>query len=473
MSKIRSLVRDGHRDEWDRRRELWRSFVDVVEAVRPRAVLMENVPDMALGDDLRIVREIANRLEAAGYNVDYRLLDAWRYGVPQHRKRFFLQARADALPLWPAPGAKRPAVRDAIEDLPRLGVTTGARELPRQSRPVSEFALELIGDEKENPVFDHMTRPVRDDDREAFKLMSARTLYSELPEHLRRYRSDTFDDKYKRLSWEDLSRTITAHIAKDGYWYIHPEEHRTLTVREAARIQTFPDKFRFAGTRSDAFRQIGNAVPPALSAAVSSTLADVTVGDDRPSVPILRRAIDQWAGRRRQEAWWLFPGPGMGAGAALVASLLEVHRLSDEVAGSIMQPFWGLECLSMRDLLEVDAFHLSASRRRSMRRLRDLARAESGAVELHDASKSLLSPGQNATMDLLLNTEHLILSERIGLVVATLLNLPQESRGLKTDLKVGLAQLVGRGAGAAGRMCALRLMTVSAARSSVEAQGKN
>src|SRR5690606_8479534 len=113
-------------------------------------------------------------------------------------------------------------------------------------------------------VWDHVTRPVRDDDREAFRLMKPGTRYGELPKHLRRYRDDIFDDKYNRLDWNGLSRSITAHIAKDGYWYIHPSELRTLTVREAARIQTFPDHFRFAGSRSHAFRQIGNAVPPAL-----------------------------------------------------------------------------------------------------------------------------------------------------------------------------------------------------------------
>jgi DNA (cytosine-5)-methyltransferase 1 len=70
------------------------------------------------------------------------------------------------------------------------------------------------------------------------------------------------------LPWNEVSRTITAHIAKDGYSYIHPEQHRTLTIREAARLQTFPDRFRFAGFPSNAFRQIGNAVPPMLGAAV-------------------------------------------------------------------------------------------------------------------------------------------------------------------------------------------------------------
>ena len=70
--------------------------------------------------------------------------------------------------------------------------------------------------------------------------MDSETRTPTCPTELKRYRDDIFDDKYKRLDADDLSRTITAHIAKDGYWYIHPEQNRTLTVREAARIQTFP-----------------------------------------------------------------------------------------------------------------------------------------------------------------------------------------------------------------------------------------
>ncbi len=115
-----------------------------------------------------------------------------------------------------------------------------------------------------NKLFDHITRPVRDDDAKAFAVMDSTTKYSDLPDDVKRYRDDIFDDKYKRLGENELSRTITAHIAKDGYWYIHPRQGRTLTVREAARLQTFPDWYRFAGPPSAAFKQIGNAVPPFL-----------------------------------------------------------------------------------------------------------------------------------------------------------------------------------------------------------------
>src|SRR5205823_4113482 len=75
-----------------------------------------------------------------------------------------------------------------------------------------------------------------------------------------------------RLAWDKPSRTITAHIAKDGYWYIHPEQHRTLSIREAARVQTFPDWFRFAGFPSNRLVQIGNAVPPLLGKAIGEAM---------------------------------------------------------------------------------------------------------------------------------------------------------------------------------------------------------
>jgi DNA (cytosine-5)-methyltransferase 1 len=132
---------------------------------------------------------------------------------------------------------------------------------------------EGLSDSERSVIHDHITRAVRSDDLEAFDLLGEGQTYEDLPAHLQRYRTDIFTDKYKRLSWDGLSRTITAHIAKDGYWYIHPEQHRTLSIREAARIQTFPDRYRFAGNPSHRFRQIGNAVPPILGRAVGASLA--------------------------------------------------------------------------------------------------------------------------------------------------------------------------------------------------------
>jgi len=323
LAKIQSLVRQGARGSDDDRRELWRPFLDLVKAIRPRAVLMENVPDMARGDGFALIRTMIEELAEAGYQADARIVDAWRYGVPQHRQRLILVGLRDgAVFKWPSE-TTQVTVREAIGDLPPIQVSPdavlGAATMKydsltthRRARKVdceneasigadaaktngdgtwlmSDFALRArqgcTGDSA-LVVHDHLTRSVRADDFEAFKLMDGRTLYSELPQALKRYRDDIFDDKYNRLGWDELSRTITAHLAKDGYWYIHPEQHRTLTVREAARIQTFPDNFRFAGYRSHQFQQIGNAVPPALAYQIGLSILHSFQNKISPQVPL-------------------------------------------------------------------------------------------------------------------------------------------------------------------------------------------
>ncbi len=320
-SKIRSLVDRGVRDAVDIRKELWRAFLDVVERVRPRAVLLENVPDMALGDEMLVLRTMIDRLERAGYEADARIIDASRHGVPQHRQRLILIGLRDGGAFrWPEASGTA-TVRDAIWDLPVLDVAPdtpiGAETMAYGDREASDFARaarkDCVGAEAW-VVHDHSTRSVRPDDFEAFKLMTADTLYSELPGYLKRYRDDIFDDKYHRLSWSEPSRSITAHLAKDGYWYIHPEQHRTLTVREAARLQTFPDTFRFAGSRSHQFRQIGNAVPPALGESVGSAILDSLRGCDSPHPRSstqraeFRAALAVWATVDRVDAPWAYPG---------------------------------------------------------------------------------------------------------------------------------------------------------------------
>jgi DNA (cytosine-5)-methyltransferase 1 len=284
-SKIRHRVRHGLRDPRDERRDLWRSFLEVIKVALPPAVVMENVPDMALDREMFILRTMVHELEDLGYAVEERVVDTWRYGVPQFRQRLILVALRDRAAFrWPDETPDKTTVWNAISDLPEVEggwrPAGGADGWADYAGPVTDYQRRMragISQADASKVFDHITRPVREDDERAFQLMDPTTRYSDLPEHMRRYRHDIFDDKYKRLDEDGLSRTITAHIAKDGYWYIHPRQNRTLTVREAARLQTFPDRFRFAGPPSAAFRQIGNAVPPAmaerLGQAVRSSLA--------------------------------------------------------------------------------------------------------------------------------------------------------------------------------------------------------
>ena len=289
-SMIRGLVRSGRRSAKDQRRDLWESFVAVVDGVRPSAVLMENVPDMALDRDMQILRTMVDLLESMDYSVSVRVLDASRFEVPQFRQRLILVALASRRAFeWPDESGYQVTLRTAIGDLPKVEGGWRLRDKPRGSAPYggprSDFQKRARAGgptEYRTRVFDHITRPVRPDDQIIFSAMDSKTRYSEIDSavaalnrvttdegeatvgSLKRYREDIFDDKYKRLDWDQLSRTITAHIAKDGYSYIHPEQDRTLTIREAARIQTFPDRFRFAGPPSVALKQIGNAVPPRL-----------------------------------------------------------------------------------------------------------------------------------------------------------------------------------------------------------------
>ncbi|MGY1771941.1 DNA (cytosine-5-)-methyltransferase [Blastococcus sp. SYSU D00813] len=272
-SGIRYRVRHGLRDPIDERRDLWRSFLEVVQLVQPPAVLMENVPDMALDREMFILRSMVEELEELDYGVEERIVDTWRYGVPQFRQRLILVALRGRLQfVWPHESPERVSVWNAIGDMPEVSggwrPEGGAHGWAEYDGPVTSFQQRMrqgVKASDRGKLYDHITRPVREDDARAFELMDSSTRYSDLPAEMKRYRDDIFDDKYKRLDENDLSRTITAHIAKDGYWYIHPRQGRTITVREAARLQTFPDWYRFAGPPSAAFKQIGNAVPPLLA----------------------------------------------------------------------------------------------------------------------------------------------------------------------------------------------------------------
>ena len=320
-SRMRYLVQHGVREPHDRRRDLWQSYLEIVWLAKPRAVIMENVPDMALDREMFILRSIVRRLEDWGYSVQERVVDTYRYGVPQFRQRLILVALAGGLEFeWPAESNTKVTLGNAIRDLPPVGPKEGW--LSDETRQVwrkypgarTAFQREMRADvppAHADRIYDHVTRRVRDDDVAAFEFLDTKTKYSELPDELKRYRDDIFDDKYKRLDADDLSRTITAHIAKDGYWYIHPEQNRTLTIREAARIQTFPDHFRFAGPPTAAFRQIGNAVPPRLARAIGSAVSDILRNgshDVAVTTEMTRSALAEWGRRSELVSPWLRSG---------------------------------------------------------------------------------------------------------------------------------------------------------------------
>jgi DNA (cytosine-5)-methyltransferase 1 len=310
-SKIASLVETGKRDAHDARAELWESFIAVVGKLRPRAVLVENVPDLPRWNDGAVLVGFYESLRELGYTVEARILDGFRFGVPQHRQRLILLGFAEGRqPLWPEPTGELVTLGDAIDDLPIIPRAQRSEELPYdRKRTANAFQREMrAGMRGDNAqlIWDHITRDVRPDDLEAFGHLDEGGTYLDLPHALRRYRSDVFTDKYKRLRRDELCRSITAHMAKDGYWYIHPRQHRTLSVREAARVQTFPDDFRFAGTQTHRYRQIGNAVPVRLGRAVGEAirLAFEQDGQSGDGVDEFRGLLLDWHGERPATRPW-------------------------------------------------------------------------------------------------------------------------------------------------------------------------
>ncbi|MEV0536457.1 DNA (cytosine-5-)-methyltransferase [Kitasatospora sp. NPDC050463] len=478
-SKIRSLVEHHGRDPRDRRKELWSAYLDVVKRLRPRAVLMENVPDMGLGDDFFVVRTIEEQLEDLGYATQVRLVDAWRYGVPQHRKRLILLARNDVERFeWrqELEQENRTTLQDAIGDLPVLPVVAtervGERVLPYSSpsKP-SKFAQDMRKWARKDRVWDHMTRRVRKDDWEIFSSMDSKTLYSEIAPDLQRYKADHFTDKYKKLDWSDLSRSITAHIAKDGYWYIHPEQPRTLTVREAARVQTFPDRFRFAGTRSDAFRQIGNAVPPLLGEAAAEALLPVSdeqppEGGLQPRWRTVRMDLTAWAeGQRESEHWYQLPGEQMSGLQAAVVAILSGTKMQPTQLAGMLEVVRGRTSLSKTALTALAAAAPTEAARKRVGRLAAVVGKSAVWGDEEKVREHLeLKPAEARLYQLLVGEDLLWVGQGALRVAARLHGSDSDRTNRLSDGRVDLVKLVGAGEEAPLRMAALRLIGSSLCR---------
>lgn len=476
-SKIRSLVEHHGRDPHDCRTELWSAYLDVVKRIRPRAVLMENVPDMGLSDDFAVVRTIEEQLENLGYATQVRLVDAWRYGVPQHRKRLILLARNDVEKFdWRPEQDKRTTLHEAIGDLPVLPVKpterVGQRELPYSKPPKpSAFMQAMREGAPRDRVWDHMTRRVRKDDWEIFSEMNSKTLYSEISPDLQRYRANHFTDKYKKLDWANLSRSITAHIAKDGYWYIHPEQHRTLTVREAARVQTFPDRFRFAGTRSDAFRQVGNAVPPLLGEVAAEVLLPTGVSKTagnrlEPHWRKVRGTLTAWAEHQREAGnWYQLPGSPPSPLHAAVVAILSGSKLKPaqlERMASVVRERKSLTKNAFSALLDTAPTVGARARANRLSVVMGKTSVWKNPERIPELLK--MKPAEATLYRLLAGGDLLWVGQGALRVAARLNNSDSDSTNKLSDGRVDLVRLVGAGKNAPLRMAALRVIGNSVCR---------
>jgi DNA (cytosine-5)-methyltransferase 1 len=229
----------------DPRNDLLMEFERFVEALLPRAVMMENVPGMA--NDQRF-EDFNRRLEKLGYKGDYRVLNAADYGVPQRRRRLIYLAGMGRTVPFAAKSGERKTVRDAIGGLPKAGQSGDPlHDMPENRTPRVMEIIRLVpkngGSRRDLP--------------EEFQLACHK-------------RCNGFKDVYGRMDWDDVAPTITGGCFNPSKGrFLHPEEDRPITMREAALLQGFPRWYKFPTTdnKSAVARMIGNALPPPFIAA--------------------------------------------------------------------------------------------------------------------------------------------------------------------------------------------------------------
>lgn len=273
-------IRDKNGMKNDYRNFLFESYIRAVDHYRPKIVVFENVEGMlsAAPDGELIVDKIRRGFDSVGYEIvdnlrKYALLDLVDFGVPQHRKRVIIVAlRRDKdsvdyqevlhnFYLNILPKYKEPikTVRDAIGDLPKLYPL--AKPKKRQSHQNDSNInghFSRFHSLRDQEIFYALAKDIEDGTNKFSTVQSLKELYKE------KTGKDSNVHKYHVLRWDKPSTTIPAHLKKDGLRHIHPdqEQRRSITVREAARIQTFDDDFLFNESMVKSFEMIGNAVPP-------------------------------------------------------------------------------------------------------------------------------------------------------------------------------------------------------------------
>ena len=266
----------------DKRSGLFREYLRIVEGLMPKWVVMENVTGIMSAGDGQAVDHIVRGLGKLGYAVEMRILRAEDYGVPQERRRVFFLGNRMGLPnRWPAPthgsGLRSfTTVRDAIGDLPALkNGEVPVQPLAYETPPSSNYQARLRGNM--TVIANHVAPRLAAINLERMKHIpeggSWRDIpFDLLPAGMKRARRCDHTKRYGRLRKDGLSSTILTKC--DLHWgaFIHPEQDRVLTVREAARLQSFPDWFEFTGPRTEQYVQVGNAVPPLLAEQIGLAL---------------------------------------------------------------------------------------------------------------------------------------------------------------------------------------------------------
>ncbi len=303
-AKIRSVT--GKPTSEDPRNELFLEFLKYVDYFRPEIFVIENVPNFITKYKGKIFNTAVEIIESIGkdengsneglYEVvkPVQVLNSVYYGVPQTRRRMMLVAHKKSEKKFNYPKATHfydqedseskqlehcVTVGDAIGDLPKITDNWRISEVEySKNKNLTKYQKKMrSGNNNSKTVKNNICRLTNDRAKRVFPHMAQGSIYMDLPKEVRQilpFREDIFKDRLKRLVLNQPSWTVIAHIGMDGYMYIHPTENRTLSVREAARIQSFPDDFEFIGNQQQTYVQVGNAVPPLLGKAIGESIKE-------------------------------------------------------------------------------------------------------------------------------------------------------------------------------------------------------
>lgn len=277
-----------HSIDWDndKRVSLYVQYGKFLKEFQPKVFVFENVPGLLSANNGHYYDDLKAYFEKIGYETDEKILNAKDYGVLQNRRRVIIIGwRKDLRFSYPEiETIEHNFTTQSIFDL--TPIEAGKSRLVWKYRKQKNDYLSSF--ELRNGIdfyTQHITRPHNENDLRIYKLAiekwngeKVRLKYNDVPEKWRTQKNtESFLDRFKVVDGKGISHTVIAHISKDGHYYIHPDikQCRSVSVREAARIQSFPDDFYFEGSRTAAFRQIGNAVPPLMAFAIAKKIKEL------------------------------------------------------------------------------------------------------------------------------------------------------------------------------------------------------
>jgi DNA (cytosine-5)-methyltransferase 1 len=274
-------VYNHQRGMHDERSQLFREYLRVVKEMHPKFVVMENVTGIFSAGGGEALKAIKDEFSKLGYKVQEQVLRAEGFGVPQERRRVVIIGnRVGARIIHPEPThgpglLPYVTIRDAIGDLPALENGEDRGTVEYSYEPKGDFQIVLRGNRTtvENHAAPRLGQVNMDRLEHIPPGGSWRDIpFDLLPAGMKRAKRSDHTKRYGRMTWDGLSCTVLTKC--DIHWgaYIHPEQDRAISVREAARLQSFPDSFVFSGSKTEQYVQVGNAVPPMLGRAIGEAI---------------------------------------------------------------------------------------------------------------------------------------------------------------------------------------------------------